>query len=386
MGRAGQRALSVFYMIDMLQIICYKETVFRHSTKNSLFLGDVMKITIKMIAEKAGVSAGTVDRVLHNRPNVKPEVRERVEKVIQELDYQPNKAARALAYRDNYKQLAIVFPSWSGYFRRDIEHGIADAEENLSDFGVSVQPYIYDQRNHKQCLDILDALQRSHVNGIALCAENSVLIREKINDLHEQHIPVVTFNSDIADSKRICFVGQETLRSGRVAAEILSKYLRDGEETLVVLGNYEYSGHKARVDGFLQRFDEIGVPRERFHIIECYNEYTITFDKVYDALAANPNIRFIYMANRSVTACAEVLRRMGLAGKIRVVCHDVTDTICQLLREGVVDFTIEQDLYAQGYRPLMILGDMLMSRRIPERRYQYTALNIINAENVEYLK
>ena len=67
----------------------------------------------------------------------------------EELDYQPNKAARALAYRDNYKQLAIVFPSWSGYFRRDIEHGIADAEENLSDFGVSVQPYIYDQRNHK---------------------------------------------------------------------------------------------------------------------------------------------------------------------------------------------------------------------------------------------
>ena len=345
-----------------------------------------MKITIKMIAEKAGVSAGTVDRVLHNRPNVKPEVRERVEGVIRELNYQPNKAARALAYRDNYKHLAIVFPSWSGYFRRDIERGIADAEENLSDFGVSVQPYIYDQRNHRQCLEILNALQKSHVNGIALCAENSVLIREKINELHELQIPVVTFNSDIADSKRICFVGQETLRSGRVAAEILSKYLRDGEEVLVVLGNYEYSGHKARVDGFLQRFDEIGVPRERFHVIECYNEYTITFDKVYDALAVNPKIRFIYMANRSVTACAEVLQRMRLAGQIRVVCHDVTDTICQLLREGVVDFTIEQDLYAQGYRPLMILGDLLMSRRAPERRYQYTALNIINAENVEYLK
>lgn len=345
-----------------------------------------MKVTIKMIAEKAGVSTGTVDRVLHNRPNVKHEVRERVEAVIRELDYQPNKAARALAHRENYKRLAIIFPSWSGYFRRDIEHGIADAEESLSDFGVAVQSYIYDQRNHAECLDILDALQKTHVDGVALCAENSVLIREKINDLYERHIPVVTFNSDIADSRRICFVGQETLRSGRVAAEILSKYLHDSDEILVVLGNYEYSGHKARVDGFLQRFAEIGMPHERFHIIECYNEYTITFDKVYDALVANPKIRYIYMANRSVTACAEVLRRLGLAGKIRIVCHDVSDTICQLLREGVVDFTIEQDIYAQGYRPLMILGNLLMSRRTPERLYQYTALNIINAENLEYLK
>ena len=56
-----------------------------------------MRTTIKMIAEKAGVSIGTVDRVLHDRPYVKAEVRERVLQVLEELDYHPNRMASALA-------------------------------------------------------------------------------------------------------------------------------------------------------------------------------------------------------------------------------------------------------------------------------------------------
>ena len=53
-----------------------------------------MRATIKMIAERAGVSIGTVDRVLHDRPYVKAEVRERVLAVMAELDYRPNRMAR----------------------------------------------------------------------------------------------------------------------------------------------------------------------------------------------------------------------------------------------------------------------------------------------------
>ena len=56
-----------------------------------------MRTTIKMIAERAGVSIGTVDRVLHDRPYVKAEVRERVLRVMEELDYHPNRMASAPA-------------------------------------------------------------------------------------------------------------------------------------------------------------------------------------------------------------------------------------------------------------------------------------------------
>ena len=48
------------------------------------------KIRIKDIAERAGVSVGTVDRVLHDRPNVSKPARDKVEKALKEMNYQPD--------------------------------------------------------------------------------------------------------------------------------------------------------------------------------------------------------------------------------------------------------------------------------------------------------
>ena len=70
-----------------------------------------MRTTIKMIAERAGVSIGTVDRVLHDRPYVKVEVRERVLRVMEELDYHPNRMASALATSGTPRKLALVQPN-----------------------------------------------------------------------------------------------------------------------------------------------------------------------------------------------------------------------------------------------------------------------------------
>ena len=65
------------------------------------------KIRIKDIAEHSGVSVGTVDRVLHNRPNVSKAAREKVEKTLKELDYHPNMYASALAYNKSYTSTAL---------------------------------------------------------------------------------------------------------------------------------------------------------------------------------------------------------------------------------------------------------------------------------------
>ena len=56
------------------------------------------KIRIKDIAERAGVSVGTVDRVLHNRPNVSKPAREKVEKALKEMNYQPDEVAGVLGH------------------------------------------------------------------------------------------------------------------------------------------------------------------------------------------------------------------------------------------------------------------------------------------------
>ena len=96
-----------------------------------------MRTTIKMIAERAGVSIGTVDRVLHDRPYVKVEVRERVLRVMEELDYHPNRMASALATSGTPRKLALVQPEWEeGFVRDEMDAGTARFLEEYRDYNV----------------------------------------------------------------------------------------------------------------------------------------------------------------------------------------------------------------------------------------------------------
>ena len=117
-----------------------------------------MRATIKMIAEKAGVSIGTVDRVLHDRPYVKAEVRGRVLRVMEELDYRPNHMASALATSGTARYFAVVQPSWEGYVARDISLGIYRFREERRDYNLNITTEEYPLGETEACLAILNRL------------------------------------------------------------------------------------------------------------------------------------------------------------------------------------------------------------------------------------
>ena len=92
------------------------------------------KIRIKDIALRASVSVGTVDRVLHNRPNVSKVAREKVEQALKEMDYQPNMYASALAYNKSYTFYLLIPQHESEAYWEEIEEGAKRAIEIRRDF------------------------------------------------------------------------------------------------------------------------------------------------------------------------------------------------------------------------------------------------------------
>ena len=81
------------------------------------------KFTIKDIAEQAGVSVGTVDRVLHKRPNVSESALAKVNKVLEAINYQPNMYASALAYNKSYTFYLLLPKHESEAYWEEIEEG-----------------------------------------------------------------------------------------------------------------------------------------------------------------------------------------------------------------------------------------------------------------------
>lgn len=341
-----------------------------------------MRTTIKMIAEKAGVSIGTVDRVLHDRPYVKAEVRERVLRVLEELDYHPNRMASALATSGTARRLALIQPEWEeGHVREEMEKGTARFLEEFRDYNVTLDVRTYQRADEEACRRLLNEAAENGAQAIALCASDTQEIRLTMERLAERGISIATFNSDVPSDRRMCYVGEDGHRAGRVAGEIASRFLKPGDAFLVVYADPVYSAHKARVDGFFQRLEERGLSCENARVTATHRDYEMTATAVAEALDARPDLRLVYMANPSVPACAEVIRSRELMGKVHVLSHDCGPEIRTLLQNGELDFTIGQDLAYQPYQALKVLLQALMGSQ-PEQEYYDTASPILNAETV----
>lgn len=125
-------------------IRCKRQTT---STANSKNYG--RKIRIKDIAERAGVSVGTVDRVLHDRPNVSKPAREKVEQALKEMNYQPNMYASALAYNKSYTFYLLIPKHESEAYWEEIEEGARKCEETRRDFHIDVEILFYERSSEE---------------------------------------------------------------------------------------------------------------------------------------------------------------------------------------------------------------------------------------------
>ena len=95
-------------------------------------------VRIKDIAERAGVSPGTVDRVLHNRGRVSSEARAKILQIVEEMNYEPNLIARALGSNKIYRLAALIPDDNVDLYWEAPRQGIEKAEKDLKQFGIII--------------------------------------------------------------------------------------------------------------------------------------------------------------------------------------------------------------------------------------------------------
>lgn len=341
------------------------------------------RTTMQTVAEMAGVSRGTVDRVLKQRPHVSPDVHERVLRALKDSGYLAQQQAKQNQRADVLKplRLGVLMPVWVGQLRQEFMHGIEDAQRLLAEYSTEIIVRQCANDEPEEALHQLQLLIEEGIDGLSICVVNDPLIVRELNRLCDTGLPVITYNSDLPDSGRLRFVGQDPYRSGRIAGEIMHKLARDDQRILISCGNLEFYAHRIRVQGFKDRITERGVSPDRLTVIETYNDYAITRRKFLEAFAEDRDVA-VYMANRSVTGCVSAMTEAGILNHLPLVCHDYSEPVRDLLQQGVVDFSIAQDLRMQGYLPLVLLRNRL--HKITASLYHETQIiHILCAENIE---
>lgn len=143
------------------------------------------KTRIKDIAERAGVSVGTADRVLHNRPNVSKKSLEKVQKALDEMDYRPNMYASALAYNKEYTFYCVIPKHESEAYWEEVEEGALAACERRSDFGLSMKMMYYNRFSVDTFTRIMNECLKQAPDGVIIVPSRLDVTRRFTDQLHE---------------------------------------------------------------------------------------------------------------------------------------------------------------------------------------------------------
>lgn len=340
--------------------------------------------TIKQIAKLAGVSRGTVDRVLNNRGAVKPETATKVREIAQALDYSPNLAGKTLAVRKkNLKFGYILFSSTSSNpFFLDLVRGIEDCALLLKEYGITVETRFAKIDNPNLQVKLIDELLDEGINGLVITPINHPVVEMRIRHLTASGFPVVTANSDIPDCGRIAYVGSNYFKSGETAAGLMNLVTNGSANVGIVIGSSWVHCHSERASGFTKRIKE---KYKGIHIIDTvmnHDDDLESFSVTQKLLCAHPEIDALFLAASGIVGSCRAVDELGLRGKIRIISFDTTPPTCKLLREGAIVATIAQQPFTQGYKPLEILRDYVGMDIMPSSDCFYTKIEIKIVENI----
>jgi DNA-binding LacI/PurR family transcriptional regulator len=202
--------------------------------------------TIYDVAEKAGVSISTVSRVLNNNPNVLDETRQKVMKVIAELQFKPNPIARGLVVKQT--NLIEVFFSWAGYefgFNSPWYSGILDGinqvvQENQYGILINTIAGVFDPQ------EVYRRVFHNAVDGVLMVSP--YLEEKEVAQLMENRVPVVLIGYRTLNP-HLDFVDSDNMQAAGLVVDHLVKL--GHKKISIITGQQKVSRNASdRLSGF----------------------------------------------------------------------------------------------------------------------------------------
>lgn len=330
--------------------------------------------TIKEIAELAGVSRGTVDRVLNNRGDVNSETAEKIRAIVKQLGYKPNPAGIALAAQKKKYLIGVILFSKKNPFFDDVMQGFLDKAEELALYGceISVKRVAY----HPQAqLSAIRACLKEGVQGLILTPYNDSSIQKELNKLIRSGIPVITVNSDAENVRRLAYVGSNYYNSGEAAGSLM-KLVTSGPVKLgVINGDNNILCHTQRVSGFVDKLSG----DERFQVVcqgESFDDDKNAYELVSHMLTEHPELNAFYFTAAGVYGGCRAIQEFTSGRNIKVITFDEVPSTVEMIQKGIITATICQEPYWQGSRSLELMFSYLSDKNTDIKDTYYAELSV----------
>ena len=322
------------------------------------------KPTIERLAQAAGVSVATVDRVLNRRAHVRVKTARRVHEAAVEIGYsaagliEQRLREEAAEYRLGFLLLKTG-RTFYGEFARELELAVADA----SDFrGVFLIDHA-DPTEPEEIAARLSALG-ARCMAVGVVAPEHPLVSAACAALAERGVPVFSLLSDFAAGARRAYVGVHNGKVGRTAAWMIAQSARrrPGKVALFV-GSHRFQGHEAREMGFRAFFRE-GAPE--FTVLETlvnFEDADFTRDALLELIAAHPDLAGCYVAGGGMEGAVAAMRKVAPDRRPVMICNELTPLSRAALAEKAITMVIETPLRAVSREVVRRMAGALGSKR-----------------------
>lgn len=344
-------------------------------------------VTLKQIAAMAGVSRGTVDRVVNHRGGVNEETARKVQAIVDSVGYVPNSIGRTLANsRKNFRLGFLIFQSTSANpFFTDVLRGVECAAQELREFGVTVETAScgMEDATGREQTERIDGLVRAGIQGLAITPFDHPAVAAKLRELAERGIPVINVNSDLADSGRLCYIGSDYRKAGETAGGLMGLFHHRTEGKIgIVTGSPLVVCHTEREKGFREilekRYPGLSIAAREVNQDDDFVSYDVT----RWMLEEYPGLTGLYIAAGGVYGACRAVEAVRPENRPVIVSHDKAKTTLEMLKKGVITATIGQEAFRQGHEPLQMLYGYLSRGVVPEADTVYTRLDICIRENL----
>ncbi|RXM44805.1 LacI family DNA-binding transcriptional regulator [Flavobacterium sp. YO64] len=340
------------------------------------------KYTIKDIAKMAGVSKGTVDRVLHNRGKVSPTALDKINEVLNVINYEPNLIARNLKNNKIYRICVLLpDPEIDPYWLPCV-NGIQDAKTEFKAYSVIIETHYFNPESTKSFLSTNEKIINQSPDAVLIAPLFHKETLEIIKQYDELNIMVNTFNNQVESSSIKSFVGQDLYKSGRVAASLMNLILPKGQIAIIHIDeSLKNAVHMQKKEqGFRNYFEEKNL--SDFNLTTLKLKHSNIETKFNAFLEEHPNLKGIFITTSKAYQIASLLTS-AKDKKIAIIGYDLIEKNVNFLNKGLVHFLIHQNQKRQAYLGVSTLVEHFLFRKdIPETIL--LPIDIINVENASF--
>lgn len=295
---------------------------------------------VEDIARLSGVSTATVDRVLNQRSGVRAITVQRVLKAAGELGYLMDGALPPQALRP--LRLAFLLPSGTNRYLGMLGRFIGSSQDRLASFNMRARVAHIDSFQPELLAQHLRRIGRE-VDGIAFMAIEHPAVREAVDALAERGVPTVTLISDVANTRRVAYVGLDNRSAGRTAGFLIARFIGSRRaKVAMIAGSLSYRAHEEREMGFLYLLQEQFSAIDVVGLREGHDDEAKNYRQTKMLLAQHPDLAGIYNIGGAPEGIGRALNEAGRQHEVTFIGHGLTPETRGLLIDGTMDAVITQ--------------------------------------------